>query len=106
MIVTLLSYKGGTGKTTSALHLSGCLAMKGKTLLIDGDLNRSALEWVERGNNQLPFQVIDKEQAPMHAGKFDHVVIDTAARPEPRQLKAICGGCDRLIVTTSPDAVS
>src|SRR5262249_60965558 len=32
--------------------------------------------------------------------------LDTARGPEPRQLKAIIGGCDRLIVTTSPDAVS
>lgn len=106
MIISILSYKGGTGKSTSALHLSGCLSGKGETLLIDGDLNRSALEWAERGDNGLPFKVIDKEQAPKYAGKFDYVVVDTAARPEPRQLKAIAGGCDRLIVTTSPDAVS
>jgi chromosome partitioning protein len=106
MIISILSYKGGTGKSTSALHLSGCLAKKGETLLIDGDLNRSALEWSERGNNGLPFKVIDREEAHRYAGKFEYVVVDTAARPEPRQLKAIISGCDRLVVTTSPDAVS
>lgn len=106
MIVSILSYKGGTGKSTTALHLSGCLAKKGGTLLIDGDLNRSALEWSERGNNGLPFTVIDKEQAQKYAVGFEYVIVDTAARPEPRQLKAIIGGCDHLIVTTSPDAVS
>lgn len=104
MIITLVSYKGGTAKTTSAVHLAGCLNAKAPTLLIDGDLNRSALEWAERGS--LPFQVVDKEQAAMYAGKFEHVVIDTAARPDRKALKAIAGGCDRLIVTTSPDALS
>ncbi len=106
MIISILSYKGGTGKSTSALHISGCLAKKDATLLIDGDLNRSALEWAERGDNGLPFKVIDKEEAQRYAGQFAHVVVDTAVRPEPRQLKAIIGGCDRLIVATSPDAVS
>lgn len=106
MIVSILSYKGGTGKSTSALHISGCLAKKGETLLIDGDLNRSALEWSERGNNELPFKVIDREEAHRYATGYEYVVVDTAARPEPRQLKAIVNSCDRLIVTTSPDAVS
>lgn len=105
MIVSILSYKGGTGKSTTALHLAGCLAKRGETLLIDGDLNRSALEWAERGPG-LPFKVIDKEETAKYAGKFEYVVVDTAARPELRQLKAIAGSCDRLIVTTSPDAVS
>lgn len=104
MIITLLSYKGGTGKTTSAIHLAGCLQAKAPTVLIDGDLNRSALEWAERG--KLPFQVADKEQAAMVAGKFEHVVIDTGARPDRKTLKAIAGGCDRLIVTTGADALS
>ena len=104
MIITLLSYKGGTGKTTSAVHIAGCLNTKAPTLLIDGDLNRSAIEWAQRGS--LPFEVVDKEQAAMYAGKFRHIVIDTAARPDRKALKAIAGGCDRLIITTGADALS
>jgi chromosome partitioning protein len=106
MIVSIVSYKGGTGKSTSALHLAGCLSAKGETILIDGDLNRSALDWVARGNNGIPFMVIDKEQAPKFSGRHKYTVVDTAARPEPHRLKAIVGGCDCLIVTTSTDAVS
>lgn len=105
MIISIVSYKGGTGKSTTAIHLAGCLAKKGKPLLIDGDLNRSALDWHERGTEP-PFTVIDKEQAQRYSSGFDHVIVDTAARPEPRQLKAIVGGCDKLIVTTTPDAFS
>lgn len=104
MIISLISYKGGSAKTTSAVHIAGCLNERAPALLIDGDLNRSALEWAERGN--LPFQVIDKEQTAKFAGQFEHVVIDTAARPDRKALKAIAGGCDRLILTTGADALS
>ena len=45
------------GKTTAAIHLAAFLAKQGKTLLLDGDLNRSASAWARKG--QLPFTVAD-----------------------------------------------
>jgi len=56
MIVTIASFKGGVGKTTTALHLAAYLQTKAPTLLVDGDLNRSALDWAARGS--LPFKVV------------------------------------------------
>ncbi len=61
MIITVASFKGGVAKTTTAVHLATCLNEKAKTLLIDGDPNRSASGWAKRGN--LPFTVIDERQA-------------------------------------------
>lgn len=107
MIITVLSYKGGTSKTNTAIHLAGCLAEHGQVLLADGDLNRSAVEWASC-NGGLPFTVCDYEEIARYSRKFEngYIVIDTAARPAPERLKPIVNNCDHLILTTSPDAVS
>lgn len=106
MIVTVASFKGGCGKTTTAVHLAAFLQGQGPTLLVDGDLNRSALQWAEAG--KLPFTVADELRAPklLAAGTFKHIVIDTAARPTPEELAALAEGCDRLVIPTSPEALA
>jgi chromosome partitioning protein len=103
VIITIASFKGGVGKTTSAIHLACFFAAQGKTLLVDGDPNRSATGWAKRG--EVPFKVVDIMQAPMHSRHFDHVIIDTAARPSQED-EALAEGCDLLILPTTPDALS
>ena len=104
VIVTIASYKGGVAKTATAVHLAAGLQEKAPTLLIDGDPNRSATAWAKRGS--LPFRVIDERQAARYARDFDHIIIDTPARPEPGDLEALAGGCDLLIIPTTPDALA
>jgi chromosome partitioning protein len=48
--------------------------------------------WAKRGN--LPFTVIDERQAAKQARHFEHIVIDTQARPEQEDLEALADGCD------------
>jgi len=89
MIVTVASFKGGVGKTTTAVHLAAWFQLDAPTLLIDGDLNRSATGWAGRGS--LPFRVVDERQAARYAREYDHILIDTAARPAEEDLKALFG---------------
>lgn len=104
MIITVASFKGGVGKTTTALHLAAYFQVKATTLLVDGDLNRSALDWASRG--ELPFKVVDEKQAVKFARQYEHIIIDTPARPAPDELKTIAEGCDLLVLPTSPDALA
>jgi chromosome partitioning protein len=104
MIITIASFKGGVAKTTTAVHLAAYLQDRSPTLLIDGDPNRSATGWSRRG--QLPFKVVDERQAAKYARDFEHCVIDTEARPEEEDLRALADGCDLLIIPTTPDALA
>jgi len=53
MIISVLNLKGGAGKTTLATNIAAKLAKDGKrTLLMDTDRQRSAMQWYEIRNRQ------------------------------------------------------
>jgi chromosome partitioning protein len=104
MIITVASFKGGVGKTTTAIHLAAFLQNDAETLLIDADPNRSALAWANRG--ALPFAVTDEWQAGDYLPKEGHVVIDTQARPDPDDLAMLTNACDLLVLPTTPDVLA
>lgn len=104
IILTVTGYKGGSGKSTTAIHIATFFSEKGKTILVDGDPNRTAVKWSERGH--LPFAVADERQAFKVISGNDFVIIDTPARPDSSDLEELAKGCDLLILPTPPDVVS
>jgi len=104
MLVSIASFKGGVGKTTTAVHLSAYFQKMAKTVLVDGDPNRSAIAWSERGN--FPFQVINESELAACAGDFSNIIIDTPARPSAEELKTLSAESDLLLIPTKPDALS
>jgi chromosome partitioning protein len=106
MRIAVAGYKGGTAKTTTAVHLAAFFQQSAPTLLIDGDPNRSATEWAI--GNRLPFTVEDERKAARSgiARDFAHVVLDTEARPALADLKDLAEDFDLLVVPTQPDALS
>lgn len=103
-IITITSYKGGVGKSTAAIHLGAVLSKHGKTILVDGDPNRTSIKWAGRGS--LPFTVADERQAMKLVAGNDFVIIDTPARPDSDDLKELSKGCDLLILPTVPDILA
>ncbi len=104
MLITVAGFKGGIGKTTTAVHLACYFSKLGDTLLVDGDPNRSATGWSKRG--AFPFKVVDLMQAALYSPKYEHIVIDTAARPDEAELQALADGCNLLVLPTTPDALA
>src|SRR3954451_9477028 len=105
VIITVAGMKGGVGKTTTAIQIAGNLAERGRTVLIDGDPNQSALGWSRRGNC-LPFDVISLNKAVGQARNYQNIVMDTKARPDLDELRDLAEGCDLLVIPSTPDSLA
>ena len=103
-IMTVTGYKGGIGKSTTAIHLATYFSDLGRTVLVDGDPNRTSISWGERGS--LPFEIADERRAMKTIVGADFIIIDTPARPHSDDLKELSSGCDLLILPTIPDILS
>jgi chromosome partitioning protein len=105
MIVGIASYKGGVGKTTTAVHLAEYLnQVHGSTALLDGDTTRNATGWAARGPG-FSFRVAPVEAAAKIASQYKHLVIDTGQKPSENDLLALAQYTDLLILPSVPSAL-
>lgn len=105
MTISVASYKGGCGKTTTSIHLAAYLAKHaGPTLLVDADPNRQSTFWASF--EKLPFPVATELEAVRIAAGFEHLIFDTKARVERQEVDSINRASDLIIVPCPPDALA
>jgi chromosome partitioning protein len=104
-IVTVLSVKGGVGKTVTAVHLAGYFQQYGRTLLVDGDATRSATLWSRPG--RLPFKVVPERQIGLELSQsqYDFMIVDTEANPPDEDFSELANACHFAVIPATPDAL-
>jgi chromosome partitioning protein len=114
--IVVLNPKGGSGKTTIATNLASYLAAQGHApVLMDFDPQGSSVRWVKkRKPTQPPIQVIaafEKDTRTTRAFQLrvpettTHVIIDTPAALEARQLPEMTRDADKVLVPVLPSDI-
>lgn len=110
-IITLVTQKGGAGKTTLAINCAIAADLKKKRVLIlDLDPQASSEGWYQDRESESPRLVrIESWSLPeaivkARAAKYDYVIIDTPGRDEPSTTAAI-RAADFCIIPCRPTPV-
>jgi chromosome partitioning protein len=107
MIISIISTKGGTGKSTIALNLAGFLfSNKCKVLLIDADPQKTIGQWGEMSSQEYPEILVEPspvihEKINLAVKEYDIIIIDTP--PSFRdQMHSVIKSSEKLIIPVSP----
>lgn len=108
MIIAILNQKGGVGKTTLSVHMASTLALAGnKVLLIDADVQRSALDWAASREKNPIFTVVGIPKNNIHKeiqllkSNYDFIVIDGPPRVYDVARSAIAAS-DVILIPIQP----
>jgi chromosome partitioning protein len=114
-IISFISRKGGTGKTTNAINLATALHHSGRhVILVETDTNytlttlrqleklkteegRSFFEILGSHDNQVADELIRIKQTP----NLDFIVVDSAGKTTDEGIKKLCLVSDAVVVPTS-----
>jgi len=114
--IVVLNPKGGSGKTTIATNLASYLAANGHTpVLMDFDPQGSSLRWVKKRKPAQPavhvIAAFEKDTRTTRAFQLrvpeeaTHVVIDTPAALEARQLPEMTRDAHKILVPVLPSDI-
>jgi chromosome partitioning protein len=114
--IVVLNPKGGSGKTTLAINLASYFAYRQqKPVLIDYDPQGSSMRWVKkRQATQAPIYSIaafEKDSRTTRAFQLripddaTHVIVDTPAAVDSRDLPEVTKGADKIIVPVLPSDI-
>ena len=112
-VIGVCSRKGGSGKTTTAVHLAAELAARGcSTELVDCDSQASATHWSRPGKLPMPVRSlplesldeVDAWSAAIRRLKADYVVIDSPPR-FGAALGAVIGLSDMVVIPCGPSGL-
>jgi chromosome partitioning protein len=106
-IVSFLNQKGGSGKTTLAIHLATVLAERGRVLLVDADPQGSALDWKAQRAADSGFPVVGLPKPTLHlevevlAESCDWVLVDGPPRASALTRSAVAAS-DLVLIPVQP----
>jgi chromosome partitioning protein len=114
--IVVLNPKGGSGKTTIAINLASYLAARGhRPVLMDFDPQGSSVRWVKkRQPSQAPIQAIaafERDSRTTRSFQLripdgaSHVIVDTPAAIEPRQLPDMTKDAHKILVPVLPSDI-
>jgi chromosome partitioning protein len=110
-IIALVNQKGGTGKSTAAVHLCYWLNQKSQVVLVDADAQQSSSLWFQKLQFPKQAQHLIKsdpeelfESLPQLAQQFDYVVVDGPGSLS-EITKAILARCDLALVPCQPSGL-
>ncbi|WP_338793129.1 ParA family protein [Bernardetia sp. MNP-M8] len=117
MIISFISRKGGTGKTTNIMHLATTLAsQKKRVILIETDTNYTLttlrkMELFKKkiAENDAPFpivgstdeHIIDNLKKFKKSKKYDYILVDSAGKTTDEAIRKLCLESDLVVVPTS-----
>lgn len=108
-VIALISQKGGSGKTTTAIHLAVSASLEGKqTVIIDLDPQASVATWSQIRGTDTPTVTnatekhLSKILEVCRSGGIDTVIIDTPPHNNTTSLST-ARISDLIIITTRPN---
>lgn len=115
-VISFISRKGGTGKTTNAINLATSIEKMGKKImLVETDTNytlnslRKLEAFKSKKNADSFFPIVGSEdrrvageiEALKKSKKFDYLIVDSAGKTTDTGIRELCLVSDMVLITTS-----